>query len=111
MSTNTNTQTFKQWLYAVYDRQELQDIAEHGCASGVAGGMIYYSETCALYDQHAEELHDAIYNYEKETGDMPQYIVDHLGDLIGFKNAVIWFVAELYAQEMTNEEEEEEVEY
>ena len=103
--SNTNAQTFKQWMHSTYDRQELQDIAQFGCESGTAGGMIYYSETCALYDQYAEELHDVIYNYEKDTGVMPQYIVDRLGDLTGFKNAVVWCVAELYAQEMVSEDE------
>lgn len=99
-------QTFGNWIKATYDRDELQDIAEHGCQSGV-GGMIYYHETNALYDEHAEELHDMVYQYEQETGEYPQYIVEHLGDLVGFKNAMVWFCAELLAQEMTNEEMED----
>lgn len=97
-------QSFKQWLFNQYDRAELQEIAEHGCASGVAGGMIYYSETCALYDQHAEELHDVLGQYEEDVGVLPEYIIQYLGDLTGFKNAMVWFVAELYAQEMVSEE-------
>jgi hypothetical protein len=102
-----NKQTFKQWMHATYDREELQGIAEHGCVSGVSG-MIYYSETCDLYDTHAEELHDLLYQYEQDFGQYPQYIVENLGCLTGFKNAMIWFAAEFYAQEMTNEELESE---
>jgi hypothetical protein len=97
--------TFKQWMKDNYDINELQDIAEHGCVSGVSG-MIYYSETCKIYDQYAEELHDMIYQYEQDMGEMPQYIVNELGCLTGFKNAVVWFCAEVLAQEMTNEEVE-----
>lgn len=104
----SNTSTFKQWMHATYDREELQSIADHGCESGVAGGMIYYTETNKLYDLHAEELHNVIWEYEKETGLMPEYIIKYLGDLTGFKNAMVWFVAELYAQEMTCNEETEE---
>jgi hypothetical protein len=98
--------TFKQWMKDTYDRQELEDIAQYGCQSGVSG-MIYYTETCALYDKHAEELHDLLYNFEKETGVYPQSIVEELGCLTGFKNAMVWFAAEVYAQEMTSEELEE----
>lgn len=97
-------QTFKQWLFDTYDRQELSEIANNGCASGVAGGMIYYSETCDLYDKHAEELHDALYDWEQQTGSPPEFLIEHLGCLTGFKNAVVWAVAEMYAQEMISDE-------
>ena len=100
--------TFKQWLKDTYDREELQAIADHGCESGVAGGMIYYSETCALYDKHAEELHDVLWHYEKDFGVLPEYIIKHLGDLTGFKNAMVWFVAEFYAQDMVSADDEVE---
>ena len=99
-------QTYKQWLKDTYDREELNDMAAMGCQGGF-GGMIYYSETCDLYDKHAEELHDLVYNYEQDTGEMPQYIVEQLGCMTGFKNAMVWFAAEYYAHEMTNEETEE----
>jgi hypothetical protein len=96
-------QTFKQWMHSTYDRAELKEIAECGCICGIHS-MTYYSETCALYDLHADELHDLVYNYEQENGIVPAYIVDHLGYLTGFKNAMVWFAAECYAQEMTSEE-------
>jgi hypothetical protein len=98
--------TFKQWLKDTYDRAELNEIAQYGCQSGV-GGMIYYNETCALYDKHAEELHDMLYEHEQNFGEYPQYIVENLGCLTGFKNAMVWFAAEVLAQEMTSEETEE----
>ena len=97
--------TFKQHLFDNYTRQELQEIADHGCQSGVAGTMIYYNQTNTLYDQYCEELHDILGRYIEETGITPEYIVQYLGDLVCFKNAMVWFVAELYAQEMANTEE------
>lgn len=99
------SKTFKQYLFDNYDRQELQEIAEHGCQSGVAGTMIYYSQTNDLYDKYCEELHDVLGNYIEEIGCTPDYIVQYLGDVVGFKNAIVWFVAEVYAQEMTSTEE------
>jgi hypothetical protein len=102
-----STITFKQWLKDTYDREELQGIAEQGCESGVAGGMIYYSETCALYDKHAEELHEVLGNYLDDMGEeLPSYISKHIGHLTGFKNAMVWFVAEYYANDLLCEESE-----
>ena len=100
--------TFKQWLKDTYAIEELKEIAEYGCESGVAGGMVYYNETCALYDKHAEELHDVLWHYEKDFGVLPEYIIKHLGDLTGFKNAMVWFVAEFYAQDMVSVDDEVE---
>ena len=67
--------------------------------------MIYYNQTNDLYDKYCEELHDVLGNYIEEIGCAPDYIVQYLGDVVGFKNAMVWFVAEVYAQEMTSTEE------
>jgi hypothetical protein len=51
----------------------------------------------------ADELHDIISEYKEMTGEMPDYIVKNLYSGTQFKNAVVWFVAEWYADEyMTN---------
>lgn len=99
--------TFKQWMSSQYDQDELREIAYHGCESGCAGGLIYYSETCAIYDLYAEELHEQLGNYLDQTGEqLPSYISGHIGNLTGFKNAVVWFVAEMYANDSLSETEE-----
>ena len=37
------------------------------------------------------------------TGDFPEYVIKHLDNATCFKNAVVWFVAEWYADDyMTN---------
>ena len=95
--------TFKEWMKNNYDFEELYAITEHGCISGVAGGLIYYTETCALYDKYTEEMHDALQDYRDNVGEFPEYVIEHLGSETGFKNAVVWFVAEVYAGELTSE--------
>lgn len=95
------TNTFKDWMRNQYDQEELREIAYHGCESGCAGGLIYYTETNALYDLYADELHEEIGNYLDQTGEeLPSYVTKHIGHLTHFKNAVIWFVAEMYANEL-----------
>ena len=95
--------TFKQWLINQYDQEELYTITEHGCISGCAGGLIYYSETCAIYEKFSNELHEALNDYKEQTGEWPDYVLENLGSDLGFKNSIVWFVAELYAYELTQE--------
>jgi hypothetical protein len=97
-------QSFKQWMIDNYTPEELQDIARQGCISGAASGLIYYRETVAAYDKYGEELHDVISDYRENYGEYPPYVVDALSSIDGFKNAVVWFVAEVYAQELTETE-------
>ena len=94
--------TFKQWMSEQYEAEELKDIANNGCANVAPGGMIYYTETAAIYDQYAEELHRAYGDYVSEIGEPVAYVVENMGEVSMFKNALVWFVAELYAQELTN---------
>ena len=80
-----------------YDIETLQAITEQGCINGVAGGLIYYSETNDLYDQFAHELHEQLGKWIDEIGETPDFITKELGFCSGFKNAMVWFVAEQYA--------------
>jgi hypothetical protein len=83
-----------------YERDDLQAIVEHGCISGCAGGLIYYSDTLAFYDQFCDELHDKLGEWINEIGEKPTFITDSLDNATSFKNAVVWFVAEQYASEI-----------
>jgi hypothetical protein len=83
-----------------YDSEELSEITKHGCVSGCAGGLIYYSDTCAFYDAFDQELHDKLGEWIDEIGETPEFITKELGYANGFKNALVWFVAEQYAGEI-----------
>ena len=99
--------TFKQYMQEKYTLEELQDIASHGCQSGCAGTLIYYSDTNAIYDRFAEEIHAVISDEAENFGEVPQYLVKALAEpLHVFKNNLVWFVAETYAFELSNAAEE-----
>ena len=95
--------TFKNFIQS-YDQDTLQSIAKYGCASACVKGLIYYQETAELYDNYCVELHEAVDGYKECFGEWPKYIIDNLGCASLFKNAVVWFVAEMYAQEMATED-------
>lgn len=100
---------FKQWLIENYEHNELADMANHGCSGGVCG-MIYYTETEALYKRFAEELHQVIAEYHDATGLQPSYITEELGDYTRFANSMVWFAAEWIANELTHGEYKQESE-
>jgi hypothetical protein len=88
-----------------YDTDDLKAIIEHGCVSGCAYGLIYYKDTCAFYDQFDDELHTKLGEWIDEIGENPSFITDQLGFAYGFKNALVWFVAEQYANEILQTQE------
>lgn len=98
---------FKTWLKDNYSHNELADIANHGCSGGV-GGMIYYTETEAIYRKFAHELHDILADYKDATGENPSYVTEELCDFVRFSNAVVWLCAEMVAQEITQGEYQRE---
>ena len=95
--------TFKEWLKDTYEPEELKDIAEHGCASYAPGGMIYYSETTALYDKFCDDLHEIVAEYAESVGEMPRYIQDNFDSATAFKNAMVWLATELVAYDLSSE--------
>ena len=48
-------------LLSVYDHESLQEIASHGCASGVCSQHIYYVDTIAFFDKYEGEILDLIH--------------------------------------------------
>lgn len=100
----THANKFVQFIADTYEADELKDIARHGCASCAPGGMIYYSETVALFDQYRDELFEIVTNYQEETGndnELPQYINENAGTFATFANAMVWMATEIVAFELT----------
>ena len=103
--------TFKQYMADNYEHNELAEIAIHGCASGCASGMIYYSETIALFDKYRDDLFEIMANYRDEIGgeSLPDY-VKNPDTFTSFANSVVWFCAEAVAYEKTQGEYIDETE-
>ena len=92
-----------------YTIEELNDIVEHGCASGCASNHIYYTDTVSFYDQHEYDIvsyiRDAIgAEFVTETFD------NNEGNLTGYKNDIVWTFIELYAMELIDNIDNEELE-
>ena len=101
-------QSFKAYMQEAYTHNELAEIAMHGCESGCATTMIYYSETKALFDQYRDDLFEIMADWMGETGQddtgLPDYVAKRTGTFTLFANAVVWFCADLIAYEITQGE-------
>ena len=100
MGETMKEDTFYQWMKNSYELEELEDICQHGCVSGCASGLIYYSETLAIYDKYKDELHQKLGEWIHEIGETPTFITQYLDCFQSFANAMVWFVSEQYASEI-----------
>lgn len=102
--------TFKEWMEAQFDHDQLNDIVNHGVNGGFSG-LIYYSETTALYQQYKDEVWEILYDEAEALGIS---ILEMLAQLqLGkkastayqFENFLIWFAAEKIAYDVVCKEE------
>ena len=91
----------------LYTLEELKEIADHGCQSGVCSQHIYYGDTVQFYDTYeADIIPYFIDNYDVE------FLVDLFkesllgGDLTIYKNNVCWAFIESVAFTAVDEEDE-----
>ena len=91
---------FKQWIKDNYSHNEMANMANYGCTGGVVG-MIYLTQTEAIYKRFAHELHEIIAEYKDQTGEFPSYIVNDLDNYPSFMNSMVWLGAEWASHELT----------
>ena len=88
-----------------YDQEQLQEIANHGCKSGVCNEHIYYADTIAFFDKYEGEILDLIH---------VRYGVDELvsifqrseADYDMYRNECCWLFIENVATDVIIENEE-----
>ena len=88
-----------------YDQEQLQEIANHGCESGVCNEHIYYADTIAFFDKYEGEILDLIH---------VRYGVDELvsifkrseADFDMYKNECCWLFIENVATDVVIDNEE-----
>jgi hypothetical protein len=100
------TNAFKKFMQETYSHNEMAEIAQHGCESGCACGMIYYYETIKLFDKYRDDLFSIMDDYSCETGiiGLPPYVQENSATFTSFANAVVWFCAEAVAYKKTQGE-------
>ena len=93
-------------LLSTYDAQSMQEIANHGCKSGVCNQHIYYADTIAFFDKHEAEILSLIHE---------RYGVDELVSIFKrsdacydmYRNECCWMFIENVACDIVTSLEEE----
>ena len=87
-----------------YTLEQLKEIADHGCESGVCTKHIYYGDTVQFYETFETDILDELvlnYGYD--------FLVDLFkqadADLTIYKNHVTWAFIEMIAMEAVNDHE------
>ena len=93
-----------------YDQEQLQEIADHGCTSGVCHKHIYYVDTISFFDKYEGEILDLIHiRYGVDT--LVDIFKEHDACYDAYRNDCCWLfienVATDYVIEMENMEEKE----
>ena len=92
-----------------YTIDELNDIVEHGCASGCANNHIYYSDTVSFFDLYSDDICEYITDAIGSEF-LTQTFDNNEGMLTGYKNDIVWTFIELYAMELIDNINNEELE-
>ena len=104
--------TINSWLLQGQKEEQflISDIAKHGCPGGV-GGLVYYRETSAFYDDHEAEIwamvSDAADAAGIANGLMLYNICKNPDSLEILKNDLVWWAVELAAQDLLENLEED----
>ena len=79
-----------------YDKDDLKEIASHGCGSGVCHEHIYYGDTIKFFDTYEDEL---LQYFTDKYG--TEFLIDLFkdgdADLTIYKNNVTWAYIESIA--------------
>ena len=88
-----------------YTHDDLREIVEHGCGSGVAHQHIYYADCIKFYDTYEDEITDYIVdNFGSEM--LVELFSNNEGNLTGYKNDLVWTYIEMIASTIIEEYED-----
>ena len=91
-------------ILRTYSKEELKEIANYGCQSGVCSQHIYYGDTVQFYETFETTILDEIVlNYGYDF--LVDLFKDADADLTNYKNAVCWAYIEMVAMDTIREHE------
>ena len=93
-------------ILQTYNKEELKEIANHGCQSGVCFKHIYYGDTIQFYDTFETSILDElVLNFGYDL--LNDLFRDADASLTVYKNHVCWAFIELVAMEAVEDQQYE----
>ena len=91
-------------ILQTYNKEELKEIANYGCKSGVCSQHIYYGDTLKFYDEYEVQILDElVLNYGYDY--LVELFKESEAQLTWYKNSVVWAFIELTAIEAIEDAE------
>jgi len=59
------------------EKQILEDLQQNGCASGMVGNLIYYSDTVEFFKRNKKEIYSLVEDFLLNTGESLQEFFSH----------------------------------
>jgi len=76
-----------------YDLEDMQEIVNHGCQSGVCNQHIYYADTISFFDKYEDEIYSELEEcYGVDT--LVEIFTQSNANLDQYKNDVVWLYIE-----------------
>ena len=86
----------------IYSLEDLKEIADHGCESGVCSQHIYYGDTLEFFNSYEDEIVEHIRD-SYGTEFLVEMFRNADADLTYYKNNVVWCFIEMIAFEVTED--------
>ena len=101
-----NQPAFKE-LTNTYDIEDMQEIVNHGCQSGVCFKHIYYADTISFFDKYEDEIYSELEEcFGVDT--LVELFTKANANLDQYKNDVVWlYIEHVCSIVLTTFEEEE----
>ena len=101
-----NSNAFNE-IVNTYDHEQMQEIVNHGCVSGVCSQHIYYADTISFFDKYETEILSELEDrYGVDT--LVQLFTEADASLTHYKNSVVWlYIEDVCSIVLTTLEEEE----
>ena len=87
-----------------YDQEQLQEIANNGCISGVCSQHIYYADTLSFFDKYEGEILSEITEIFG-VDQLVEIFKQHDACYDAYRNDVVWTFIELVAMDVVTEME------
>ena len=101
-----NQPAFKE-LCNTYDIEDMLEIVNHGCQSGVCSQHIYYADTISFFDKYEDEIYSELEEcFGVDT--LVELFKEADASLTHYKNSVVWLYIEHVSSIVVITMEEEE---
>tara|TARA_Y100001956_G_scaffold30126_1_gene29746 strand:+ start:1274 stop:1636 length:363 start_codon:yes stop_codon:yes gene_type:complete len=103
--TQTHNNEGRDEIIECYDLDQLTEIANHGCVTGVANKHIYYKDTISFFDKYEAEILSTI---EEQLGREELYRTFERSTACYdmYRNECTWLFIELVAQDVVIQHEQ-----